>query len=232
MSKNKTVKYINAPKSLIDSEQVSKKTKTVEKKYNDGSGPIDIKNIKSILVESDTESNYESDTSKKEKKKIKIKKENNKSIRLSKENEKPANDASLFIDANDVKEQLKYYDMVPEKEVAKLLPGLRVKYVEIMESESDDGTIERQFKLKPGGVIIVNGGDYLVLASGNRKTWSVQMKTKKHIIFLERFEQIRDSYEKRIEQYEKLINQYMNTIKELKNETTKLKKEIKTLKKN
>jgi hypothetical protein len=113
---------------------------------------------------------------------------------------------------------------VPVDKLEDLALGTRIKYVEVIETIMPDGNITKSFKLKPGGVIIVNGGEYLVLAGGNRKTWSVQLS--KHIIFLERFEQVRAEYEKRIKEYEKNKKIMMESNKNLKNENSMLKKRL------
>ena len=119
---------------------------------------------------------------------------------------------------------MKYYDHVPVDKLEDLALGTRIKYVEVIETMMPDGNITKSFKLKPGGVIIVNGGEYLVLAGGNRKTWSVQLS--RHIIFLERFEQVRAEYEKRIKEYEKNKKIMMESNKNLKNENSMLKKRL------
>lgn len=246
MSK-KTYGIVNGKNCLILDDIALKKNnskKTNIDKKKDELSDISISRIvekqKSLLVD-DSEQDDNSEESQKydegeEKQKDasasrtkKQKYKTKKSIRLTDDNKKPTNPASFYVSANDLKEELKYYDRVPTNELKSLAVGTRVKYVEVIETLTEDGDIIRNFKLKPGGVIIVNGGEYLVLASGNRKTWSVQLS--RHIIFLERFERVRDEYEKRIKEYEYDIKVKMESNKNLKDETIRLKKEIKLLKK-
>jgi len=215
----KAIKYVNY------NPQKKGKVKKDANSDDDTSEPLEkikmAKNQKSLLVDDNETDGNDSESDPKKKNIYNSKK---KSIRLSKANEQPVNFASLYLNANDIKEELKYYDHVPVDKLEDLAIGTRIKYVEVIETMMPDGNITKSFKLKPGGVIIVNGGEYLVLAGGNRKTWSVQLS--RHIIFLERFEQVRAEYEKRIKEYEKNKKIMMESNKNLKNENSMLKKRL------
>lgn len=227
MSKKPTYGVENGKKCRYVNMDTPKKGKVKKDDSSDDIGDDnvieDTKNIKkqkSLLV--DENDDNETDDSTPKKKKVNGSKK--KSIRLSEANEQPVNPASLYVNVNDLKEELKYYDRVPVDELKDLAVGTRVKYVEVIETMMPNGNIARNFKLKPGGVIIVNGGEYLVLASGNRKTWSVQLS--KHIIFLEKFEQVRAEYEKKIKEYERDLKRMKESNKNIKNENSMLKKKL------
>lgn len=235
MDKTKTHKYISVPKSLIESEKNNKLKSKVKQKYDD-EGSIKIKKGKSLLIEEEEDNeSVKSDEKKKSKNKKVVTEEKpkkvykNQSVRLSETPRKPSNPATLFINVEDVKEQLKYYDIVPEAEIEKLLPGQRIKYMEVIETELEDGSIDTQYKIKQGGVIIVNADEYLVLAN-NKKTWCVQLKTQKHLIFLEKFEEVRKNLELQIKKHKATANRYEKTIVRMRNENEELKNIIEQMK--
>lgn len=123
------------------------------------------------------------------------------SIRLADTPQREQNPTAKLLNADEVKQKLKNFTLVTQNKIKDLDVGTFIRYVEVLE----DGT----YKYKPGGAIKVNKApEYLVLISNN-KSWSVQLS--KHVVFVERFEDVR---------------------KDLEHENKKLKKQIETLKKS
>lgn len=167
----------------------------------------DYKKISKKLLVDDSDSDSENGKTQMNMKKI---------TRLSNTTRKPENPASVYVDADDLKEKLKYYKRIESDKVGDIPLGSRIKYVEVLQN----GT----FKYKPGGVITVNHApEYLVLMA-NSKSWSVQLD--RHIIFVERFELIRKAYEDKINELNQQIIRLQESNKNLYNELKILKKNI------
>lgn len=144
--------------------------------------------------------------------------------RLTDATKKPPNPAAIYASREEFEEKLKYYRRVESDKIIDLPLGTRVKYVEVL----NNGT----FKCKQGGVIIVNKAPtYLVLAQ-NRNSWSVQLSS--HIIFVERFEEVRKNYEAHIKKLTTDIDAMteMNKVLKAKNCVYEKADNEKTKKKN
>jgi hypothetical protein len=228
MSKNKTIKYITAPKSLIDSEQISK---TVEKKYNDeprsGPRPVDIKNIKSILVESDTESSNSDDNIEHIVENVKMNKkslnrvEQIKSSLLKTKKSVPEADQEIIdpsdlISGDEVKKRLENYSQVMGSDIEKLVPGVHLQYCEVIANDN-----EIKYKYKTGGVLIYNKyPEYITLSNGIQR-WSVQLN--KNIFFETNIENLKRTYAKIIKEKDQTINALRHSLKLRKEEIKRLK---------
>lgn len=186
---------------IITTPSTSKKAPkdVIPKKVNNVKTPKKIV-TESLLMDDSSESVESEEENPKPKK---VPKQQPTSKRLTDDTYKNTKDPSLaYLSGTEIKEKLKLYVRIMSDDIVNLPLGCRIKYVEVVDSDT--------FKYKPGGVVIVNEAPkYIVLAS-NRKSWSVQLENT--IIFREKFEMVREEYETTIKKLKKELKEAHNSI--------------------
>ena len=214
----KTVKYITIkkqPKSVNHTKSTKSSKSLKITNFDESDEDISLKFSDKKLIDTsvtfndDTDSNGESDD-----RYDKEKTNKDGSIRLQYTEPKPPNPSSILTSANEIKEKLQNFSMVNRDKIKDLPVGTFIRYVEVL----TDGT----YRYKPGGAIKVNKApEYLVLISNN-KSWSVQLA--KHIIFSERFQDVRNALEKENEKLKRQVGTLRKTIIELSEKNVALEK--------
>lgn len=128
--------------------------------------------------------------------------------------QRPEKTATDLLSPEEIKKRIANYEQVTGPAVGEIVPGARVQYFEVMDSNT--------YRYKPGGVVIVNKyPDYMVLSNG-RRNWSVQLVN--HIIYKEIDVTVLKS------NYDTIIAEKDRQIEQLKHLIAKKNKEIEMLK--